>query len=142
MSAAAFATLDQLVNDLRGAGDDLPRIARELVPVLEEQAREAIASRASMSGEKWPATKDGHAPLQGAMKSITVKAIGDTIFIRMSGYEVWHQYGTKRTPKRAIIPSAGLNAKVGNAIRFGIVDAGLTFMNRAGRHDKPKRGRR
>lgn len=142
MSAAAFATLDEFIRGLETAVGELPQIAKSLVPVLEGEARAAIAGQRSMSGEPWPKTQDGKPALQGAAKALKVEARGTVVVLTLSGHEVWHQFGTKRTPKRPILPSAGLNEKVGNAIRFGVVDAGLAFMNRAGRHDRPKRGRR
>jgi hypothetical protein len=141
---SGYESLDEMVKRLRGVGGALPQIAQSLVPVLESEAAAAVASQQSMSGEKWPATKDGAPALQGAMGALKVEARGTVILLTLSGHHVWHQYGTARTPKRPIIPSAGLNAKVGNAIRFGIADAGVAFMTRAGRHDKRRstRGRR
>lgn len=139
---SGYESLDEMVKRLRGVGGALPQIAQSLVPVLESEAADAVASQQSMSGEKWPATKDGAPALQGAMGALKVEARGTVILLTLSGHHVWHQYGTARTPKRPIIPSAGLNQKVGNAIRFGIVNPGVEYLTRGGGHGKRSRGRR
>jgi hypothetical protein len=62
------------------------------------------------------------------------------LWIKIVGGLVYSQFGTKRQVQRAILPKAGLPKKLGLAIKDGIVDMGLPFMTRKGRHDKGAKG--
>jgi hypothetical protein len=140
--SGGLESLDELIQRLRTFGGALPQIAQSLVPVLEDEAAAAIAAQRGMGGEKWPATKDGKPALQNALGALQIEARGTVVLLTLSGHHVWHQYGTFRTPKRPILPSAGLNKRIGNAIRFGVANVSKAFLEREGRHDIRKSTRR
>ena len=135
-----FARLDDWIRNLETFGDSIPEMTKSLVPVVESEAAEAVQGQRSMDGVGWAPTKSGKRALAGAMKAITVKAVGTVILITMRGHEVFHQFGFRGTPARPILPTAGMPKKLGNAIRTGIIDMGLEWMTRRGRHDRGSRG--
>lgn len=137
---AGFARLDEWIRTLRTAGQIVPLAAQELVPVVRGEVDAAIDAQRSLDGTAWPAKKDGSRALANAPSQITVKAVGNTILVVMVGHLVFHQFGTHRMPARPVLPRGGMPDKLGNAIRLGIVDMGLEWMTRKGRHDRGSRG--
>lgn len=138
--ARALQTLDEWIQSLRTVPQAIPEMAKALVPVIEGECASAVKEQRALDGYKWRPTKDGHAALQGAMGALTVRAIGTRIVLTLTGHEVFHQFGTHRTPQRPILPIGGMPDKLGNAIRKGIVDMGVAWMTRSGRHDKGSGG--
>jgi hypothetical protein len=137
-NAQGFATLDDWIKRLETLPDGVKAIAQELAPEVKAVIDEQIAQGVGPDGQAWKPKKDGGRALVNAAKAVTAKAIDNVILITLSGKEVFHQWGTRRVPQRAILPTGGLPAKLGNAIRLGIVDGLDAWLSRAGRHDKPR----
>lgn len=139
-NGAAAQTLAGWINMLRSANGIVKDAAQALAPVVKAEIEQAIAEGRSVDGQKWPLTKAGHVALRNAAKNITVRAIDNVILVTLSGHHVFHHFGAGRNPRRAILPTRGMPAKLGDAIRKGLVDMGHEWMTRAGRHDKGSRG--
>ena len=137
-NAQGFATLEEWINKLETLPDGIKAIAQELAPKVKEALDEQIAAGTDAEGKAWAPRKDGGRALVNAAKAITVKAIDNVILITLTGPEVFHQWGTRRVPRRSILPIGSLPAKLGNAIRLGIVDGLGAWMSRSGRHDKSR----
>ncbi|AKT38257.1 phage virion morphogenesis protein [Chondromyces crocatus] len=121
MSGKGFAELDAMIARIR----ELPRMAQEAAPEVAEALRDHleqnIAAGRSPEGASWKPTRDGKKPLAGATKALSVRAVGAIILAVLSGHEVYHHYGTKRVPRRAILPSAALPEDLSSAIKAGLV---------------------
>ncbi len=97
--------MQRWISQLQALGrDGIAEVAREAEPLVQEAARATAAAGTDPSGKAWPAKKDGGAPLVGSPSHITAKAAGGTIRIYLKGPDVFHHYGTKRVPKRQVIP--------------------------------------
>lgn len=114
--------------------DMVDAAAPEIATVLESAIHESIAGGKSLDGQAWAPTKDGRQPLQNAASAVTVSVMGRTILIQLTGYHVFHQFGTSRLPRRPIIPMGGLPDRLGNAIRKGLITMGTEWMTRKGSH--------
>lgn len=118
------------------ANADQP-IAQQVAKICKKATDEAISKGESLDGEKWPArVKDGGKALQTAGKHIQAYGQAKKVTIVMTGGPVFSQFGTHRQAQRAILPTKGLPKKLGSAIRLGVVDMGMAFMTRKGRHDR------
>lgn len=120
--AQGLAAIDDMIRRLRG----LPRAFEEAAPELASMAKRAtdraIAEGHSLDGKPWLPTKAGNKPLANAAKAVRAYVNGSFIIIELSGYEVFHNYGTHRVPARPILPSVdGMPLSLGIAIRKGIV---------------------
>lgn len=132
--ANGFASLDEWIRDLRATRGIGARMASELAPIVKRETDAGIAAGHGLDGVPWRPTKAGTPPLKHAAKAVSVKGIGNTILLTLTGHEVFHQFGAGRLPIRAILPLKGLPFRLGDAIRKGIVDAGPPFMDRKGGH--------
>jgi len=83
---------------------------------------ENIAAGRAPDGNAWPATKDGSKPLANAARAVSSSASGSVLLVTLRGPEVWHNFGTARTPKRQLFPSTGLPMSLAVAIRKGVVE--------------------
>jgi hypothetical protein len=130
---------------LAGAG---PEMARRTAEIMREETVASIAKQQSVDGVKWAPRKDGGIPLANSPDALSAHSEGNVAVLTLTGVEVFHHYGAGRNPRRAILPSKGVD-KLGIAIRRGIVTLCDEFMTRDGRHDKggggkswtPKTGR-
>lgn len=137
---AGLETLDEWIGRLRSMPEMVNASAQQLVPVVRADIDRAIAEGRSVDGRKWLPKKDGGRALVNAAKAVMVEARKNVILITLTGPEVFHQFGTKRIPARPIIPSGNLPDRIGNAIRKGLVDMGIEWMTRKGRHDRGSGG--
>lgn len=121
MGGSGFAELDEMIRRIR----EMPELAREAAPEVAETLRahleQNIAAGRGPDGSAWQKTKDGRRALAGAAKALAVRVVGSMVLVVLSGHEVFHHYGTKRVPKREIIPSGSLPADLGAAIKAGLV---------------------
>ena len=128
--AAAMATLDAWIQSLRTVGESLDEAAQSVAEVLQSEAAVAVREQRSMDGYPWPPTKAGTPALVNAPSHIVTKARGRVVQMVLSGHDVYHHFGAGRVPRRPILPIAGVPAKLGNAIRLGIVDVGVAHLMR------------
>jgi hypothetical protein len=82
---------------------------------------EVAAGRDPNTGTAYPPTKKGTRPLQHAADAITSSVVGTTGILRVSGYHVYQHWGAGYVPARGIIPRGKMPAKMGDAIRLGLI---------------------
>lgn len=138
-NAEANKRLDDWIRNLQSFDQMGPEAAKTLVPTVRTETSNTIRSQQSLDGTPWAPTKAGTPALVNAMQHIVVRAVNTVILIQMRGHEVFHQFGFRGTPARPILPVRGMPKKLGNAIRLGIVDMGVEWMTRSGRHGKRAR---
>jgi hypothetical protein len=122
MSEAALAAM---IDRLRSLAT-LPReAAKEAAPLVEEAAKATVAAGTSPDGEAWKPTKEGGKPLQNAAKAVSAVALGPVVQIRVDGVEALHHNGTKRLPRRQLIPYPGdsLSKTITRALEAGAAQA-------------------
>lgn len=129
-------TIEQWIERLRSLPDMVDAAAPQVADAVESAIKTAVASGKSLDGTPWAPTKTGSQPLKNAATAIQVMVQGRVILITLTGHHVFHHFGTGWLPRRPIIPVGGLPDKLGNAIRKGLVDMGVEWMTRGGRHDR------
>lgn len=122
-NAEALRALDERIAKLRTLPLALPEIARRVADESRRVIAANVAAQRGPDGKPWPATKDGHAALVNAMRSVDVRAIGTTIVISIEGVEWRHHVGaTKDHVRRPIIPTTSIPQPIVDAIDRVVVD--------------------
>lgn len=117
-----FAAIDDMIRRLRGLPDAFAEAAPDIARAVKREIDDAIAESRSLDGKAWAPTEAGTKPLANAAKAVRVYVEGQFIIAELTGYEVFHHYGTGRLPARPILPTRdGMPTKLGEAIRRGIV---------------------
>lgn len=133
------------------ASNYMPEAAKQVAGACKTELDQAISEQRSVTGKAWDIRKmtrhgkprlDARGPnvLINAARHVTTKAIGTVVMIILEGPEVFHNFGAGHVPLREIIPTTSIG-KLGNAIANGLVDMGVKWMTRKGRHDKSFGGR-
>lgn len=100
--------LDAMIARLKRLGTDLPaEVAREAAPAVQRELERTAGAGESPTGEAWRPKKDGGRPLVHAAQAFTTRALGPLVVTTLTGPEVFHQKGTRRTERRQIIPDSG-----------------------------------
>lgn len=123
-NTAALRTMDAMIAELRATKSAVPRAAEGLVPIIRAEIDKAIAAGHGLDGVPWPKTKEGKQPLRNASKAVSVRAVGNVVLVTVSGPEAVHQFGTKKDPQRAILPTKDLPRDFSEAVRKGLVQLG------------------
>lgn len=140
-NSACFRSIDEWIADIRKTPEAVAKMPAQLTPIVKRECDATIDAGKSLDGEEWaPTVKEGKQALEGTQKLLSVFPSGRIIWIKLVGALVFSQFGTHRQERRRILPGGGLPTKLGNAIRVGIVDMGLPFMSRKGRHDRGAAG--
>lgn len=118
------AELDRMIAEVRAIG----AVAADAAPVVAAEVETWLRGTASAgttpTGTAWAPTKDGGRALKNAPAAINVVVIDEkTVQAQVTGHHVFHHYGTKKDPKRQIIPEEGMPPKLGLAVQQGIVKA-------------------
>lgn len=137
MNLSGLDTMQTWIDNLRSINSLVDAAAEELAPVVKQQLVDNYTKGQSPYGDPWPATIDGHQPLKNAASNVRVSAIGNTIVVSIDGRYVFHNYGAG-SPKRTLLPEGGLPARMGDAIRMGLVSMGEEWLTRAGAHGKKR----
>lgn len=102
----------------------LPKIVEEALPAVAREVEQIIAgnidAQRGPDGVPWPrpADRTESIVLRNAMKSISVKAIGNVILARVSGPEARHHLGiAKGRTTRPLIPTKKLPQPFVEAMR-------------------------
>lgn len=121
-NAPGFAAIDDMIRRVRALPAAFEEQAPEIAVLAKSETDRAIAESRSLDGIAWAPTKEGTKPLANAAKAVRTYVAGRFVIIELTGYEVFHNYGTSRVPARPILPSRdGMPLKLGEAIRKGIV---------------------
>jgi hypothetical protein len=115
--AEGHAALDAHIRRLRELDKLGERAAPKVAKALERELEANIRAGVGPDGTPWPATEDGHTPLQGAVSSLSVRAIGSVVVARISGIHARHHIGNVRGGvRRPILPSKRIPEPVTRAI--------------------------
>lgn len=134
MNASGFASLDRMIERLRGLEGFPEACARAGAPLVQLEAKRTAAAGTTPEGAPWaPRKRDGGRALKNAAAHVTAVARGAIISIVLRGADVWHQYSTET--KRQVIPegggSAGLPAGIRRALERGAELAFAAMMGRS-----------
>jgi hypothetical protein len=103
------ARLAALSARLRGMKSVSGEIAAAAAPGVALEARRTANEGTTPTGEPWEGRKsDGAAPLKNASGAISAVVSGTTegvLTLVLKGHHIFHQRGTKRVPKRQILPT-------------------------------------
>ena len=136
---AGLAEIDQWIANIRSLPEMVNAAAPAVGEMLLAEFQRTANAGTTPEGEPWAPTKAGNRPLANAAASMQLVVSGNVIIIKITDHHVFHQFGAG-SPARRIIPAGGLPDRLGNAIRLGLVDMGVEWMTRGGRHDKGSRG--
>lgn len=113
-NATAMRNLEAFTRRVESLPTALEEIAIDGAQIIHDEIEENIARGIDPDGKAWPATDDGHAPLVDAMKSVSVKADGETIHasVKSGSVEERHHLGKVRGGKRRQIIPTGISASM------------------------------
>lgn len=120
--ADGLPELDRQLARLRAMGTLAERSAPAVALAVEEDVLDHVRRGVAPDGTAWPPTLDGHLPLQGVEKNLTVRAVGTTIVATLEGEHARHSIGAVRGgKKRQILPTRGMPDSMTRAVR-SVVD--------------------
>lgn len=122
MNSQGLSSIDDMIARLRGLPKAIEAEAPRIAAAAKAEIDASIAAGHGAGGEMWPLKKDGSRALVNAAKAVTSKAVGTVLLFILEGPEVWHQFGTRHTPKRPILPETGLPVNMGAAIKRKVVE--------------------
>jgi hypothetical protein len=132
-NALSLKTIDEWIKDIQATSGAVAKMPEQLVPVVQAQCDLTVAAGQSLDGRVWaPLVRGGGKALQTV--KVAVYASGRIIWLTLTGGAAIAQFGTHKEVARPILPSKGLPDKLGNAIRTGLIEFGLPFMQRKGGH--------
>lgn len=100
--------LDEMIASFRQMSQLPERVAERVAPALEAKLKATASAGTSPDGKPWAPKKDGGRAMPNAAQAISVRAIGPTVRVTLSGPEVFHHYGRGSTEvRRPIIPDSG-----------------------------------
>lgn len=79
--------------------------AEALAPVVREELARTISAGTSPDGVPWPRRVDGAPALANALAATEVVPMRGSIACVVTGPEAIHHYGTKKDPRRQILPT-------------------------------------
>jgi hypothetical protein len=117
--ADGVAELERMIERVREIGRLPERAAPKVAVALDRELVGNVRRGVGPDGSPWPATKDGHTPLQGAPESLDVRVEGKTrIRARLTGIHARHHLGWGRGGvRRPILPTALVPDPMVRAIR-------------------------
>jgi hypothetical protein len=120
MSEVDLETRAARIRALAGMG---VRAAPAAAVAIQAVVAGHVARGEGSDGKPWPRTAAGDVPLRNAAAAVTVRAVGSTIVLRVTGPEARHDTGRVRGGiRRAILPVAALPADQGAAIGRAVDD--------------------
>lgn len=114
--------MQSMIDSLRKLPGELKAATPDIAVKVKSAIAANIAAGRAPDGTAWAPRKDGGKPLANAAAALTVTAQGDTIVGTLTGPEAFHHYGTKKDPKRQILPQDGtLPTGIAEAFKRGLV---------------------
>jgi hypothetical protein len=114
------AEIDKMIASLR----KLPGEIKAYVPELGKTMQKTLAASADAGtapdGTPWKRKKDGGRALVNAGAKIVVTALGSVLVAVISGADAIHHYGTKKDPRRQILPVGDMPDTLASAFRAGL----------------------
>lgn len=113
--------LDNMIAQVRALGGLPADVAREAAPLVQEAARATARAGKTPEGKSWVERKAGGRALANAADAVTAVAGDKTVTIKVTGPEVFHNWGVgKTTPRRQIIPETG--DQIPSAVSAALID--------------------
>lgn len=118
----ALAAFIERVRKLGTLGEDAAKLA---APLVEKAMKRTAAAGTTPDGEAWAPRKDGGRALVNAADALSAEAVGSVVVGKLDGVEVVHNRGTKRMPRRQILPSlgAGIPRNIADALTEASAEA-------------------
>lgn len=121
--ADGHAALERHIRRLRELDKLGERAAPAVAKALERELVANVRAGVGPDGTPWPATEDGHKPLQGASKALSVRAVGTVVVARLTGIHARHHLGAVRGGvRRPILPTKTIPEPVTKAIASVLED--------------------
>lgn len=99
--------------------------ASSVGPAVDSFMRGRLAAGQTPEGESWPVTKEGHKALAGAAEAYEQHVSGNAIIMKIGGGAkkryAMHNFGAQEKPVRRQLPAGKMPARLGAAIRAGLV---------------------
>jgi hypothetical protein len=100
--------------------------AIEVSPQVDAFMRSQLAAGLTPEGQAWQAKEDGGKPLKGAADAYEQRVSGNAIIMQIGGGAksryAFHHFGAQEKPVRRQLPQGRMPARLGDAIRAGLVD--------------------
>ena len=122
--------IDKMIASVKRMPAILKKAAPACADVLREEITRSISAGQSPEGEAWKPRADGSRALQNAAKALTVEAHGTVVQAVLTGPEAIHHRGTKKDPRRQILPTSGT---LPDAVNEGFKRALAAEFKKAGR---------
>lgn len=132
---AANQDMADWIRRLRTFDRMTPSVAKDLASALRTEVKNMPANQAGLGGSKWKPGVEGKPVLQHVPDALTVSVKGTAVVLQLSGYHVYHHFGTMHVPSRPVWPQGSLaGISLGNAIRLGILQATQSWLERGTPH--------
>lgn len=133
-------TMDGWIRRLRSMPEMVGAAVPQVADMVQSELSAAMAASRNVDGSPWRPIPGGGKPLKNLASALTMRIAGRVITWTITGHHVFHEIGTGRLPRRALLPKGGLPDKLGNQIRKGLITMGMDWLQRKGRHDKGSGG--
>lgn len=122
MGIGGIDQCDQFADILRALAKSGPEMAAAGTAALYNAvARDVAAGNDPNTGAPFKATQDGGRPLKNAAKALSWRIVGNVGFLVLTGYYIFHFFGTGYLPQRKANLQGRLPARYGDAMRLGMV---------------------
>jgi hypothetical protein len=115
--------LDAMIASCR-ALENVPWAAAA-APQVDAFMRARLGAGQTPEGQPWQKKKDGGQPLKGAAAAYEQRVSGSAIIMQIGGGEkaryAFHHFGAQEKPVRRQLPEGAMPARLGDAIRAGLV---------------------
>ncbi len=114
--------LNGFIDALRKLGAIDADAAKLAAPLVLAAAKKTARAGTTPDGKPWPGLKAGGGrALVNAADALSVKAVGTTVVLTLSGINVLQNFGTSSIPARQILPDggAGMPRNIADALTAG-----------------------
>lgn len=119
---SGIESLDRMIATVRSLGIG-PEYVQATARATEAWLRSQLAAGVDPNtGAPWKPTEDGKRPLKSAAGRPIVRLAGNVVIISLRGYYVFQHFGARGRAGRRVIPQGSMPAKLGEAIRLGLVE--------------------
>ena len=108
-----------IMQAIQEAGPEFARAGGDAA--LAWNRAELAAGRDPNTGQAWAPTQAGTPPLRNAPAALSVRMVGTTALLVLSGHHIFHHFKTGYNPERRQIPQGRLPKRMGEAIRLGLI---------------------
>lgn len=82
------------------------RVAQRAAPLVEQALKKNAAAGLDPFGRAWKLKKDGGKALKNVAAKISATANKTSVVVTLTGPDVFHHRGTKKDPRRQVLPSS------------------------------------